>query len=154
MHFTVNAVGSRLSTHDAPFQHLHPRSLASYFCGWLQMFIIDGTTMLGKRHQQSSREKKKTFTSCLNCVGSVRTQPPYNDKNPHPFLLSSWSQILGRMTRFCTGPSHDCWLTVALVFGFITAPPWVSCHQSAIVSTPEQLGFWMLDTIKSIRQLY
>ncbi len=55
------------------------------------------------------------------CVGSVCTQPPYNDKNPpsvffvislnvFPFLKSSrlsvWRHTDG-------GPSHDCWLTAA-----------------------------------------
>ncbi len=59
----------------------------------------------------------------LKCVC---TQPSYNDKihpvlfkYPDPFLISSRS-LLTAWRSFCTGPSHDCWLT--LVFSIDT--PW------------------------------
>ncbi len=74
-------------------------------------------------------------------VGSVCTQPPYNDKNPtsaffvillNVFLFLKSSHLsLWRHTD--GGPSHDCWLTVAfqhrLRWCLTSDPPWVSCHQ-------------------------
>ncbi len=75
------------------------------------------------------------------CVGSMCTQPPYNDKihpvflfnllKSYPFLnssrLSVWRHTDG-------GPSHDCWLRVALFqhrlhWCLTSDPPWVNCHQ-------------------------
>ncbi len=43
-----------------------------------------------------------------------------------------------------TGPSHDSWLTVTfqhrLDWCLTLDPPWVICHQSGIVSPPEQMS--------------
>ncbi len=50
-----------------------------------------------------------------------------------PFLKSGCSEIPVRMT-FCTGPSHDSWLTSRLTLD----PPWVNCHLSTIVLIPVQ----------------
>ncbi len=85
------------------------------------------------------------------CVGSVCTHPPYNDKNPpsvfflffiihinlDPFLKSSHSQILGCVTSHRPRP-----LPRLLIDTTVNTldPPWVSCHPSAIVSTPEQVS--------------
>ncbi len=52
------------------------------------------------------------------CVGSVCTQPPYNNiilisLNHFPFLISSHSQMPVCVTSHKPKPSHDCWLTLA-----------------------------------------
>ncbi len=76
------------------------------------------------------------------CVGSVCTQPPYNDKNPPSVfffnLLKSLplseikpfsASCLCDVTQTKAAPTNVDWhgrLTLDL--------PWVSCHQSAIVS--------------------
>ncbi len=58
----VNAVCSRLSTHDVPFPHLRPLPLAPYDCGWMQTIITDNYA----RENTSAvrrREKKKKMKS-------------------------------------------------------------------------------------------
>ncbi len=52
------------------------------------------------------------------CVGSVCTQPPYNDiilmsLNNFFFLISNHSQMPVCVTSQKPRPSHDCWLTLA-----------------------------------------
>ncbi len=64
------------------------------------------------------------------CVGSVCTHPSYNDKNP---------------------PSAQAAPTIVDWHGRLTLdPPWVSCHQSAIVLTPVQ-GKTRMSSIKRLR---
>ncbi len=86
------------------------------------------------------------------CVGSVCAQP--NDKNPpsvfflillnnFPFLKSSRSQMPVCVTSHRQAPPTIVWLTVAFqhrLDWYLTLDlPWVSCHQSAIVSPLEQM---------------
>ncbi len=56
--------------------------------------------------------------------------------------LSQIEPISDAVTQ--TGPSHDSWLTVAfqhrLDWCLTLDPPWVICHQSGIVSPPEQMS--------------
>ncbi len=74
------------------------------------------------------------------CVGSVCAQPPYNDKDPPSafiflfFLKSSRSQ----MSEVCV-TSRETPTIVDWHWCFILDPPWVSHHQSVIVSTPEHI---------------
>ncbi len=77
------------------------------------------------------------------CVGSVCTQPPYNDKDPpsvflislnnFPFLKPFSDACLCDVTQTQAPPTIVDW------HGLLTLDlPWVSCEQSAIVSKPEQ----------------
>jgi len=63
--------------------------------------------------------------------------------NKFPFLKSSWSQMPVCVTSHWQAPTTIVWLTVLfprrLDWCFILDLPWVSYHQSAIVSLPEQM---------------
>ncbi len=55
------------------------------------------------------------------------------------FFFKPLSQIkpfrfLAVWRHTCPGCSHDCWWTLASVFGFSIDPPWVSCKQSTTVT--------------------
>ncbi len=56
----VNAVCSRLSTHDAPFPHLRPLPLAPYVCGWMQKIITDNYA------RENTSEKKDEVCASLS----------------------------------------------------------------------------------------
>ncbi len=83
------------------------------------------------------------------CVGSVCTQPPYNDKDPpsvfylfKSFTLSQIEPISDACKCDVTqteAPPTNVWLTAdRLDWCFSSDPPWVSGHHSAIVSIPEK----------------
>ncbi len=83
------------------------------------------------------------------CVGSVCTQPPYNDKDPpsvfylfKSFTLSQIEPIADACKCDVTqteAPPTNVWLTAdRLDWCFSSDPPWLSGHHSAIVSIPEK----------------
>ncbi len=100
------------------------------------------------------------------CVGSVCTQPPYNDKNPpsvflgflislshFPFLISSHSQMPVCVMSHRPRPSHDCWLALAFHHPewAVISPPLLHrrtrSRQECLLS---DWGFLLLDVIMNI----
>ncbi len=79
------------------------------------------------------------------CVGSVWTHPSYNDKNPPsvffliPILKSPFSnQAVLRFLSEWRSSAQAAPMIVDWQDRLTLDPPWVSCHQSAIVLTPVQ----------------
>ncbi len=84
------------------------------------------------------------------CVGSVCTHPSYNDKNL--LLKSSFSNqaVLRFLSEWCSSVQAPPTI-VDWQHRLTLDPPWVSCHQSIIESTPVQ-GKTRMSLIERLRR--
>ncbi len=151
----MNAVGN-----DAPFQNPHPRPLAPHVSSWMSMIIIDEELCPWKDINNTTPRKEKGKRWSL-CISFRYVRYPLK-----LFWLLTWITCFNVGNNFTTTIASKFWppfwerwqpLSFLQQKNMWTSQPLTKMNHGFIVVKLLNFllrDFWMLENIKSIRQLY